>query len=121
MLTWNRRDSTPLSAAPRRAIKDGFFGLINPIICSPYMVFHSRVRSEFVIVFSWNPFEMRLLNLSINFYFLRTFCRHLGSFFFFFVPSFTTFRLTFSISSSVRSLIPFTWAAGKKLNFTYTL
>ena len=34
---------------PRRqsAIKDGFFGLINTIICSPYLVFHSRVRTEF--------------------------------------------------------------------------
>ena len=49
MITWNRRDSTPLSAAPRRAIKDGFFCLINPIICSPNLVFHSRVRTEFVI------------------------------------------------------------------------
>ena len=35
MLTWNRRDSTPLSAAPR-APKDGFFGHKNP-----YLVFHS--------------------------------------------------------------------------------
>ena len=42
MLTWNRRDSTPLSAA-RRAIKDGFFGLINP-----YLIFQSRVRTEFL-------------------------------------------------------------------------
>ena len=43
MLTWNRRDSTPLSAA-LRAIKVGFFCLINPIICSLYLVFHCRVR-----------------------------------------------------------------------------
>ena len=43
MLTWNRRDSTPLSAAPRRAIKDGFFGLINP-----YLFFQSRVCTEFL-------------------------------------------------------------------------
>ena len=41
----------PLRHGPRRAIKDGFFSLINPIICSPYPVFHSRVRTEFVIVF----------------------------------------------------------------------
>ena len=34
-----------------------------------------------VIVFNWNHFEMRLLNLRINFYLLRTFCPHLGSFF----------------------------------------
>ena len=33
------------------------------------------------IVYNWNHFEMRLLNLRINFYLLRTFCPHLGSFF----------------------------------------
>ena len=33
----------PLRHRPRRAIKDGFFGLINP-----YLVFHSRVRTEFL-------------------------------------------------------------------------
>ena len=32
-----------LRHGPRRAIKDGFFGLINP-----YLVFHSRVRTEFL-------------------------------------------------------------------------
>ena len=37
----------------RRAIKVEFLGFINPIICSPYLVFHSRVRTEFVIVFIW--------------------------------------------------------------------
>ena len=31
-------------------------------------------------VFNWNHFEMRLLNLRINFYLLRIFCPHLGSF-----------------------------------------
>ena len=35
-----------------------------------------------IIVFNWNHFEMRLLNLRINFYLLRTFCPHLGSLFF---------------------------------------
>ena len=72
----------PLCHAPQRAIKVGFFGLINPIMYSPYLVFHSRVRTEFVIVFNWNHFEMRLLNLRINFlfYLLQTFCPHLGSF-----------------------------------------
>ena len=34
------------------------------------------------IVFNRNHFEMRLLNLRINFYLLRTFCPHLGSCFF---------------------------------------
>ena len=51
----------PLRHGPRRAIKARIFGLINPIICSPYLVFRSRVRTEFVIVFNWNHFEMRLL------------------------------------------------------------
>ena len=65
----------PLRHGPRGAIKDGFFGLINP-----YLVFQSRVCTEFfVLVFNWNHFEMRLLNLRINFYLLRTFCPHLGS------------------------------------------
>ena len=35
---------------------------------------------SYVLVFNWNHFEMRLLNLRINFYLLRTFCPHLGSF-----------------------------------------
>ena len=37
--------------------------------------------STLVLVFNWNHFEMRLLNLRINFYLLRTFFPHLGSFF----------------------------------------
>ena len=45
----------PLRHRPQGGIKVGFFGLINPIICSPYLVFHSRVRTEFVIVFIENP------------------------------------------------------------------
>ena len=44
------------------------FGLTNPIICFPYLVFHSQVRTKFVIVFIGNLFEMRLLNLRINFF-----------------------------------------------------
>ena len=35
----------PLHHGPRRAIKDGFFGLINP-----YLVFYSRVRTEVYLV-----------------------------------------------------------------------
>ena len=39
----------PLRHGPRRAVKDGFFGLLNPIIiCSLYLVFHSRVCTEFL-------------------------------------------------------------------------
>ena len=71
----------PLCHGPWRAIKvEIFFGLINPIICSPYLVFHSRVCTEFVIVFIGNPFEMKLLNLRVNF-FIADFCPHLGSYF----------------------------------------
>ena len=33
-----------------------------------------------ISVFNWIIFEMRLLNLRINFYLLWTFCPHLGSF-----------------------------------------
>ena len=85
-----------LRHGPWRAIKVGFFDLINPIICSPYLVFHSRVHTEFVIVFIGNPFEMWLLNLRINFsfYLLQTFCPHLGSLFYCFF--FTTFRPNFT-------------------------
>ena len=46
-----------------------------------------RYKENVVIVFNWIIFEMRLLNLRINCYLLRTFCPHLGRFllcFFFF-------------------------------------
>ena len=47
-----------------------------------------------LLVFNRNHFEMRLLNLRINFYLLRTFCPHLGIFFCVcVVSSFTTFHL----------------------------
>ena len=50
-----------------------------------------------VVVFNWNHFEMRLLNLRINFYLLRTFFPHLGRVFFVcVVSSFTTFRPNFT-------------------------
>ena len=55
--------------------------------CSSVIIFSSI---SFTLVFNWNHFEMRLLNLKINFYILRTFCPHLGSFCG--VSSFTTFR-----------------------------
>ena len=64
----------PLRQGPRRAIQDGFLGPINPIICSPYLVFHSRVHTEFVIVFNWNHFEMRFLNLRMNFFKFFIYC-----------------------------------------------
>ena len=46
---------------------------------------------------------MRLLNLRINFYFLRTFCPHLGSFCV--VSSFTTFRPNFT-SGLLQVILP---------------
>ena len=52
------------------------------------------LRIDDPFVFNWNHFEMRLLNLRINFYLLRTFCSHLGSFWV--VSSFTTFRPNFT-------------------------
>ena len=67
----------PLRHGPRRAIKNGFFDDINP-----YLVFQSRVRTEFLylslirIILRWG-----FLIWEFNFYLLRTFCPHLGSFF----------------------------------------
>ena len=46
---------------------------------------------------------MRLLNLRINFYLLRTFCPHLGSFCV--VSSFTTFRPNFT-SGLLQVILP---------------
>ena len=67
----------PLRHGPWRAIKDGFFGLINP-----YLVFQSRVRTEFLylsligIILRWGFLIWELI-----FYLLRTFCPHLDRFF----------------------------------------
>ena len=82
LLTWNHRDSMPLSAAPRAPKSNqgwsfwSYKSLSSLPLSGPYRIF--------VIVFNWNHFEMRFLNLRINFYLLRTFCPHLGSFFVFF-------------------------------------
>ena len=91
MLTWNRRDSTPLSAAQRAPKGDqewifwSYKSLSGLRESGPYRIF--------VLVFNWNHFEMRFLNLRINFYLLRTFFLHVGSFCV--VSSFTTFRPNF--------------------------
>ena len=75
MLTWNRRDSMPLSAAPRAPKDDqgwifwSYKSLSGLPDSGPYRIF--------VLVFNWNHFEMRLLKLRINFYLLRTFCPNL--------------------------------------------
>ena len=50
------------------------------LCCRLNIWLHILVILYFTLVFNWNHFEMRLLNLRINFYLLRTFCPHLGSF-----------------------------------------
>ena len=51
----------PLCHGPRRAIKDGFFGLINP-----YLVSQSRVRTDFLyIVLNWNHLWDEALNEAV--------------------------------------------------------
>ena len=61
---------------------------INTSVCLIQSDTHAPLPHIYIyvtnIVFNWNHFEMRLLNLRINFYLLQTFCPHLGSFFFFF-------------------------------------
>ena len=54
-----------------------------------------KCNLKMLLSFNWNHFEMRLLNLRSNFYLLRTFCPHFGSFFCV-VSSFTTFRPNFT-------------------------
>ena len=75
MLTWKRRDSTPLSAVPRAPKGDQ--GWIFWSYKSNYLVFHSRVRTEccncllIVIILRWGFLIWELI-----FYLLRTFCPH---------------------------------------------
>ena len=64
----------PLRHGPRRGDQGWIFWSYK----SNYLVFHSRVRTEYFI---GNPFKTRFVDLRINFYLLRTFCPHLGSFF----------------------------------------
>ena len=67
-LTWNRRDSTPLSAAPQgpKGDQGWIFGLKNP-----YLVFQSRVRTEFLylsligIILRWGFLIWELIFLFI--------------------------------------------------------
>ena len=76
MFTWNRRDSTPLSAAPR-AIKDGFFGLINPSglpESGPYRIFFCTCLIG--IILRWGFLIWELI-----FIYCGLFCPHLGRFF----------------------------------------
>ena len=62
-----------------------------------------RATIYYILVFNWNNFEMRFLNLRINFYLSRTFCPHLGSFCV--VSSFTTFRPNFT-SGLLQVILP---------------
>ena len=71
MLTWNRRDSTPLSAAPRAPNSDQ--GWIFWSYKSLSVLPESGPYQIFVLVFNWNHFEIRFLNLRSNFYLLQTF------------------------------------------------
>ena len=61
----------PLSAAPRAPKCDQ--GWIFWSYKSLYGLPESGPYRIFILVFNWNHFEMRLLNLRINFYLLRTF------------------------------------------------
>ena len=70
----------PLRHGPRRAINDGFFLSYKSLSGLP----ESGPYRIFVLDFNWNHFEMRLLNLRINFYLLQTLCPHLSCFFFVF-------------------------------------
>ena len=56
-----------LHHGPRRAIKDGIFWSYKSLSGLP----ESGPYGIFLLVFNWNHFEMRLLNLRINFYLLR--------------------------------------------------
>ena len=66
MLNWNRRDSTPLSAAPRapKGEQGWIFWSYKSLSGLP----ESGPYRIFVLVFNWNHFEMRLLNLRIYIY-----------------------------------------------------
>ena len=46
-----------------------------------FIIIFVLITSLSIVVFNWNHFEMRLLNLRINFYLLLTFCPHFVSFF----------------------------------------
>ena len=89
---WQCSPGTAETHGTRRAIKDEFFWSYKSLSSLP----ESGTNRIFVLVFNWNHFEMRFLNLRLNFYFLRTFFPHLGRFFFCVVSSFITFRPNFT-------------------------
>ena len=84
----------PLRHGPRRMVFWSYESLSGLPESGPYRIF--------VLVFNWNHFEMRLLNLRINFYLLRTFCPHLG------VVVFALFLLSLAIVclSNLLTIIP---------------
>ena len=89
----------------RLILQDRFCVEDIPDVCMVRFKFLAKLPLDHIaqpvvyIVFNWNNFVMRFLNLRIVFfYLLRTFCPHLGSFrgFFCVVSSFTTFRPNFT-------------------------
>ena len=89
----------PLRHGPRRAIKDGFFGLINP-----YLVFQSRVRTEFLylsligIILRWGFLIWDLIFIYCGLFFLI-----LVVFFFVFFLLFLLSRWALSEDSGFKS------------------
>ena len=90
MLTWNRKDSTALPAAPRASKGEqgwifwSYKSLSGLPESGPYRMFCTCLLIG--IILRWGFF----FNQRINFYLLRTFPPHLGSFCV--VSSFTTFN-----------------------------
>ena len=83
------------------------FMLFCCIIFSLFLFFFCfYIYTGHVLVFNWNHFEMRLLNLGINFYSLRTFCPRLGSFFLCVVSSCQKIAVSNPIQAGQR----FTWS-----------
>ena len=105
----HRKDVTQFSSTATLNSYDWFywhFNLPSVILCWEVMESYSLYSQIYIflmhffliLVFNWNHFEMRLLNLRINFYLLRTFCPHLGSFCV--VSSFTTFQPNFKFGQN---------------------
>ena len=77
------------------------------VLCVYYTAWNDKIvvlkKTILQLLFNWNHFEMRFLNLRINFYLLRTFFPHLGNFCV--VSSFSTFRPNFT-SGLLQVILP---------------